>query len=289
MTRLARAVPQRRKLAAFTRTFLEVLGEVARAAHLEASSFAASDHQLTEEQRRHLATITRVAVIAGKAAAPLGLDRDSLCAVLAIDTLTDAVRAVAAAHASPRNGSAAPAENGESSRTELPPLLPYVHTSWPFYTSALSSGHLVAASRVLEQLPLVVEASGGDFVRQRFASDLWTPLRRMLLHGTPQTNQLVDAAPGTISRLQHAALSCLLAIAGNEQSCDALAEVVADAAEALGTLIRSSGAPELKARALEVLHALSKLDPDVVWLVLFQLRRVQPPACVALPSLLACR
>ena len=284
---LGRAVPQRRKLKAFTRTFLEVLGEVAHAAHLEASSIAASDDLLTEEQRRHLAIITRVAVIAGNAAAPLGLDSDSLCAVLAMDTLTDAVCAVAAAHASVRG--AALTESSDSSRMELPALLPYVHTCWPFYMSVLTSGHLVAASRVLEQLPLVVDASGGDFVRQRVASDMWTPLRRMLLHGTPQTNQLVDAAPGTISRLQHAALSCLLAIACNGQSRDALADVVADAADALGTLVRSSCAQELKARAVELLHALSRLDPDAVWLVLFKLRRVQPPACAVLPSLLACR
>ena len=266
---------------------MEVLGEVAHAARLEASSIAASDDVLNEEQLRHLATISRVAVVAGNAAAPLGLDSDSLCAVLAIDTLTDAVCAVAAAHASVR--SAAPPDSNASSRTELPALLPFVHTSWPFYMSVLTSGNLVATSRVLEQLPLVVDSSGGDFVRQRFASDLWTPLRRMLLHGTPQSNQLVDAAPGTISRLQHAAISCLLTIAGNDQSRDALADVVADAAEALGTLIRSSGAAELKARAVELLHSLSTLDPDVVWLVLFKLQRVQPPAGVKMPSLLACR
>ena len=225
-------------------------------------------------------------MVAGNAAAPLGLASDSLCAVLAIDTLTDSVGAVAAAHMSLRT--AAP-ESADSSRTELPALLPYVHTSWPFYMAVLSAGQLVAACRVLEQLPLIVDAGGGDFVRQRFASETWTPLRRMLLHGTPQASQLADAAPGTITRLQHAAMSCLLAIAGNAQSREALTDVAADAAEALGTLVRSSGAPELKARAVEVLHALSSLDPDAVWLVLFKLRRVQPPACTTLPSLLACR
>jgi hypothetical protein len=284
-----REVPQRRKLAAFTRTFLEVLGEVSHAAHLEASTIVASDELLNEAQRRHLATVARVAVVAGNAAAPLGLASDCMCSVLAVDTLTDAVCAVAAAHASLRSVAPPETESSDSSRTELPALLPYVHTSWPFYMSVLTSGQLVAASRVLEQLPLIVYASGGDFVRQRFACELWTPLRRMLLHGTPQANQLADAAPGTIVRLQRAALSCLLAIAGNDQSREALADVVGDAADVLGTLARSSGNPELKSRAVELLHALSSLDPDAVWLVLFKLRSVQPPACATLPSLLACR
>jgi hypothetical protein len=241
---------------------------------------------LTEEQRRHLVTVTRVAVIAGNAAAPLGLDRDSLCAVLAVDAMTDAVCAVAAANAPHPGGSAAPSSGGDASRAELPPLLPYVHENWPFYMAILASGHLAAASRALERLPLIAEASGGDFIRQRFASDLWAPLRRLLLHETLQAD---DAAPGTISRMQHAALSCLLAIAGSEQSRDALADVVADAAEALATIIRSSSAPELQARAEELLNALGRLDPDAIWLVLFKLRRVQPPPCAALPSLLACR
>lgn len=288
MTPYAHAVPHRRRYAAFTRTFLEVLGEVAHAAHLEALSVTASDASLNDEQRRHLATVTRVAVIAGNAAAPLGLDRDSLCAVLAIDAMTDAVCAVAAAHASPLSSAAAPGEGADATRTELQPLLPYVHASWPFYMAALSCGHHVAVRRALERLPLIAEAGGGDFIRQRFASDLWPPLRRLLLHGALQTHQLVDAASGTVVRMQHAALTCLLEIAGNEQSRDAFADVVADAAEALATVIRSPSGAELQGRAEELLHALGSLDADAVWLVLFKLRRVQPPPCAALPSLLAC-
>lgn len=289
-SRQARAVLHRGKNASLTRTFLEVLGEVAHAAHLEALSVAASDEQLTETQMRQLVTVTRVAVISGNAAAPLGLDRNLLCAVLAIDAITDAVGAVMAANAPLRSSSAAPpSTSGDAGRAELPALLPYVHANWPFYVSVLAGGHQAAASRALERLPLIAEAAGGDFIRQRFASDLWTPLRRLLLHGSLQAHQAADAAPGTISRMQHAALSCLLAIAGSEHSRDALADVVADAAEVLAAVIRSSDAPELHARAEELLKALGGLDPDAIWLVLFKLRRVQPPPCPELPSLLACR
>lgn len=285
-----RAVPHRRKHVAFARTFLEVLAEVAHAAHLEAVSVTASPDLPTEAQRRHLATIARAAVIAGDAAAPLGLDRDSLCAVLAIDAMTDAVCAVAAANAPPRVGSTAmPPSADAAGRAELPPLLPYVHAMWPFFVSVLACGHQNAAARALERLPLLADASGGDFIRQRFASDLWMPLRRLLLHGTLQASHAIDAAPGTIARMKHAALSCLLSIAGNKKSCDALADVVADAAETLATVIRSSGAPDLQARAEELLHALGRLDPDAIWLVLFKLQRVQPPPRAALASLLACR
>ena len=285
-----RAVPHRRSNVAFARTFLEVLGEVSHAAHLEALSVTASDEGLTEKQRRHLVTVARVAVTAGDAAAPLGLDRDSLCAVLAIDALTDAVVAVAAANAALHvPDAAAPNTTGDASRAELPPLLPYVHAAWPFYMSAIACGHHTAVSRALERLPLIVDVGGGDFLRQRFASDLWVPLRRLLLHGALTAHQAADAAHGTISRMQHAALLCLLAIAGSEQSRDALTDVVADAADALATVLRSPCGPDLQARAEDLLNALAELDPDAIWLVLFKLRRVKPPPCPELSLLLACR
>ena len=261
------------------RTFLEILSEVAGAALSEAESAAA---ETDEDKYRRLSVAARAAVMAADSAAPLVLEPDAHCTVLVLDTMTDAVRAIALAHQQ-----LPPAPDG-SSRTPLPPLLPYVHAMWPFYVSAVAAGNAVASRRALDQLPLMAAACGGDFLRQRFAEELWPRLRPLVLHGAPHTGLLVDAAPGTVERTQLAALTCLYRLASCEAARDTVADVAADAAEALAAVLRAARSRDPYTHAERALHALGALDADAVWLTLLKLGLAQLPPRPDTALLLAC-
>jgi hypothetical protein len=209
------------------------------------------------------------------------LDDDVHCTVLVLDTMTDAVRAISVAHAALQ-----PADASESS--QLPPVLPYVHAMWPFYVSAVASGHAVAAKRALDRLSLVASACGGDFLRQRFASELW-PHLSPLLRGVPLAH--ADAAPAAVARVQHAAIACVCDLASSGATRDTVADAVMEVAEALATVLRTARAREVEASAERALAALGALDADAVWLVQLKTGRAtlpcRPPGAAALLEPLA--
>jgi hypothetical protein len=274
---ICRTVPHRRLHSRHTKTFLEILCEVSRAALAEASSMGGTACGV--EWTRHLAIVTHAAVIAADAAAPLVSHAEARCTVLVLDTVTNAVRTIALANAVVQQQRDGPGADG--ARPPLPPLLPYVHSMWPFYVAAVAGDHAVAALHALERLPEVALSCGGDFLRQRFASDLWPPLSKLLQCGcSSQTRSPQgDAAPGSVARMQHASVACLKALAVDASSRDTLADAVGGVAEALAAVMRTAPAPTVVRDAGHALDALAALDADAVWLVRLRAGRVKIPCC----------
>jgi hypothetical protein len=271
------AVPHRRLQTRHIKTFLEILCEVSRAALAEAA--APGDTTCGEERQRNMAIITRAAVIAADAAAPLVSHAEARCTVLVLDTVTNAVRTIALANAAAQSQQPHAKDGAPLPSLSLPPLLPYVHAMWPFYVAAVAGDHAVAAMRALERLPDVAHACGGDFLRQRFASDLWAPLNRLLLHGSssPARAPHGDAAPGAVARMQLASIACLHALTADASARDTLADAVVGVADALAAVMLNAPAPDVVHDAGRALDALAALDADAVWLVRLRAGRVKIP------------
>lgn len=253
----------RQRHASNVRTFLEVLVEIAAGA---AAGAKAAVRLANEERHSLLATAAKLALLVSDSASPFVVDSDAAVAVLALDAITSALRALNAVNAVPK-------PDNDVVRDPLPPFLPHVHVLWPVYVTAVSKGHPAAARRSLALIPDVAVLCGGEFLRDRVKSDLWPLIERML-------------SPIDINaRTRHAALECIERLANHDASREAMYHVVMQAAEALAALLHphcglDASAAQCAERALE---SLSTLDSDGVFLLKWRLGRVR------IPSMPSCR
>jgi len=262
------SVASRHRHSIHTRAFLEVLAEVASAAHKEL--LTPPDSAVDDARERHVLLVTGAAMVASEAASPFVLDLDPHCIVFALDTVTDALLALSSAHAMLLNPRDACSQS-------LPALLPAVHAAWPSFIAAFGSDSQIAARKALERLPQVACLSGGDFLMQRFAAEAWPRMRSLLLHGTLRSAG-GDTAPGAIRRTQLCVLTCISSLLSDGSSRKMLSDAVAHIANDLAALLRQQWAqPDVQARAESLLRDLSVCDADLCWLLLVQAHRVRMP------------
>ena len=238
----ARLVQNRRSHVRDAAVFLAVLNEIGAGA-LFAAKMVSSD---VEAGHSSLQTAARLAVDLADTAAAYAVDGDSVCAVLALNTMAVALQTLSVVNASPLA-----AEDSANSRKALPQFLPTVHALWPAFVSAVVRGSPAAVRRSLEVIPIVASQSGGEFLTERVRADLWPALRRI--------------AAGHNARMRLAAFQCIADLAADQVTVPSLAGVVLEAAELLLAECASVKDDALQPMLLAALDGLAILDQDAVW------------------------
>jgi hypothetical protein len=143
-----------------------------------------------------------LAAAAVDAATPLLLQRNLRCTVLAVQVLTGALKALAAATEAldteemlfERLADKGPDAALKPARPTPPKLLPAVHSLWPMLLAALQdTGSVSLLEQQLGLLSLLLRLSGGKFMQRRFKQDAWPLLQRLLKAG-PQAGAAALAA-----------------------------------------------------------------------------------------------
>jgi hypothetical protein len=249
--------------------FVAVLAEIAAGASTGASSWADVDPAL---RRSMLANAGELALIVADTASPFIIVEDIRTAVRALDALLDTLNVLAYIEAAKPELREAE-EDGV--KAPLPSLLPQVHTTWPFFVSAISAGRDVTCRRALEHIAKLAQLCGGDFLRERMKNDLWPYLRRHLAHSAG-------------ARTRVAVLEFVKRVAGDFASRESLRKIAMPIADCVVELVSkrvlSSADGELE---FQVLESLAMLDGDGIYLLLWRLGRVALPAAPAVQTPLA--
>ncbi|XP_024523552.1 TELO2-interacting protein 1 homolog isoform X1 [Selaginella moellendorffii] len=180
-------------------------------------------------------------------------------------------------------------------------LLPTIHQIWPHVVCCLRSEHPAVLVRCLSAIAFVARECGGSFLARRLQKDVLPLLLRLLQDGPvtggrvgldqliaqPATRALATReSPGTVRKVQEAALKCIKAISGDKKSAPALDAIFETVAGAVVSLACSQW--ELKELAAETASALSSSDPDLVWILAADLAyesgEAVAPASPCLPS-----
>lgn len=246
--------------------FVSVLAEIASGAAAGALNWAAIDSGVRMSVLSNSAEIAQLVL---DAASPFVTSDDVTTSVGALNAVMSALIVFANVEVASR---ATEALDDSTVASPLPSFLPQVHATWPFFVSAITSGHDVACRRAFEHISHVAKLSGGDFLRDRVKSDLWPYMQRQLRP---------DADAGV--RIRVSILHFIRDVASDEKSRDAFRSVAMPMADAVSQLL-ARDAP-LSGRqvfdesdiALGALESLSCLDGDGVHLLLWRLGRVQFP------------
>jgi hypothetical protein len=143
-----------------------------------------------------------LAAAAVDAAAPLLLQRNLRCAVLAVQVLNGSLLALAAATQAveledqmfERLVDRGPDAALKPTRPTPAKLLPAVHGIWPMLLAALQdTGSVSLLEQQLGLLALLIQLAGGKFMARRFQRDAWPLLQRLLKAG-PQAGAAALAA-----------------------------------------------------------------------------------------------
>ena len=240
--------------------FVAVLAEIAAGAAAGASNWAGI---AADVLRSVLLNSADIALLVMETAAPLVTSVDALTSVRALDAVMSSLRIFAAIDAASKIAEAEDA----GTTSPLPSFLPQVHTTWPFFVSAVTSGHDVACRQAYEHISHTAKLSGGDFLRDRMRNDLW-PHMRKALH------------PDAGLRTQVAVLQFIRSVAADERSRDAFRSIAMSIADAVSDLLSRDvslarmGEADI---AMQALESLSSLDGDGVFLLLCRLGRVKLP------------
>ncbi|GLC59559.1 hypothetical protein PLESTB_001500300 [Pleodorina starrii] len=273
---------------------------------------------------RRLHAAATVAGAAADAATPLLLSRDLRAAVAAAEVLRGALAALAAATPAVEAEAAVLEEYGGPEarlrpvRPETPKVLPVVAAAWTPLMAALRDDRTPVVERGLGVLAELVAAGGGTFLARRFQQEAWPVLQRLLTHGSAHTPGLLslgtdaartappprrrleiggadivvsggeDAAaalaPAAVSRVRVAALRCLEAVCRCKDAAVAVRTLTWDIAQAALPFLGSSHPPPLLEAAHAALLAVAALDPDGVWLLLYDTSYNMPPSLAAAPA-----
>jgi hypothetical protein len=156
-------------------------------------------------------------------------------------------------------------------------LLPVVHVVWGFLVPGLTSAaesapRVEAAAALLSELAIV----SGSFITRRMRERVLPGLRRILSGGGVRRaagdGAALEAgtAPATVARCRLAVLGMLARAGADAQGSQALKGSVDELAMLvlpfLGGVLAGL---ELGRAAHAAMHALARIDPDAVWLVLF--------------------
>ncbi|CAI8605258.1 unnamed protein product [Vicia faba] len=165
-------------------------------------------------------------------------------------------------------------------------LLPAVNKIWPFLVTCIQNRNPVAVRRCLNVISNVVQICGGDFFTRRFHTDgthFWrllttSPFRKMsnfkdektplqLPYRSSSVNSEDLLAETSYLKVQIAVLNMVADLCNNKRSATAL-ELVLKKLCGLVVGIACSNVVGLRDAALNALHGLASIDPDLVWLLL---------------------
>ena len=255
-----RAVNVRRRHAKNLHVFVSVLAEIAAGAASGAASWATIDDSVRGSV---LANSADMALLVADAASPFVTADDVMTAVKALDALMSTLRVLAHVEAA----TMASRDEDPDSGPQLPPFLPHVHATWPFFVSAVTGGRDVACRRAFEHIADIALLCGGDFLRDRFRNDLWPAMARHL-------------RPAAGFRTRTAVLQFITKVASNDRSRDALRAVAMPAATSIAELLIEGAAlsKDESDIASHALDSLSSLDGDSVYLLQWRLGRVKLPS-----------
>lgn len=159
-----------------------------------------------------------LAAAAVDAATPLLLQRNLRCAVLAVEVLSGAYKALAAATEAieleeqlfDRLLDRGPDAAMKPTRPTPAKLLPAVHGTWPMLLAALQdTGSVSLLEQQLSLLALMIQLAGGKFMARRFQRDAWPLLQRLLKVG-PQAGAAALAASTAASTVGGGAAAAAL-------------------------------------------------------------------------------
>ncbi|GIL65910.1 hypothetical protein Vafri_19550 [Volvox africanus] len=263
----------------------------------------------SELRFRRLRAAAVVAGAAADAATPLLMYSDLHAAVTASDVLRSGLSALAAATPAVEAEAAVMEEYGGTAarmrpvRPEPPKVLPAVATVWGPLMAALRDTRTPVVERGVAAVAELVAVAGGAFLARRFQQEAWPVLQRLLTHGSAHTPGMLslgtDAshnaprrrleiggstagngsmvsggedtalAPAAIARVRVATLRCLEAVCRCSDAGAVVRTLTWGIAQAALPFLAASHPPPLHEAAQATLLAVAALDPDGVWLLLY--------------------
>ncbi|GFR39642.1 hypothetical protein Agub_g108, partial [Astrephomene gubernaculifera] len=200
-------------------------------------------------------------------------------------------------------------------RPETPKVLPAVAAGWGPLMATLRDARTPVVERGLAAVAELVAVAGGRFLARRFQQEAWPVLQRLLTHGTAHTpgqlslgTEAVRAAPpsrrltaslsdggggisvmggedaagslapAAVTRVRVAALGCLESVCRCPDATVAVRTLTWAIAQAALPFLGAAHAAPLHEAARATLLAVAALDPDGVWLLLYDTSSNMPPS-----------
>lgn len=157
-------------------------------------------------------------------------------------------------------------------------VLPSVHIVWTPLKAALKDSRIAVKEGAMNTLIEITKAGGGDFLGRRFKDDIQPILlhefgaHSMASKRLKVLNHEESIAPNVIIRSRTSALECVWVLAEDESTRKVFRGFVRQLVEAILPFIGKSQTPPIRESASRALLSLAKVDADVVWLYLKDIR-----------------
>lgn len=157
-------------------------------------------------------------------------------------------------------------------------VLPSVHIVWTPLCAALRDSRIAVREGAMNALIEITRAGGGDFLSRRFRDDIWPILLHelgghlMVQKSLKILNHEESTAPNVIIRSRASALECVWALAEDQNTRKVFRSFVRQLVEIIVPFIGKSQAVQIREYASKALLSLAKVDADVVWLYLTDIK-----------------